>query len=177
MAVGSAVGIAALALTVGPAAGFALADSGVNWDAVAAGESGGDWAAHTGNGYYGGLQFTPGTWHANGGAGSPDRASREEQIRVAENVVRARGTGAWPSCVGGAARHSAPVRREPVAPAAKSLPVAASLGDYTVQAGDTLSGIADRLAVPGGWRRLVELNPTALPDPDLIFPGQRVVTR
>ena len=182
IAVGSAAGIAALALAVGPAAGFAMADSGVNWDKVAACESGGRWSADTGNGYYGGLQFSPGTWAANGGAGSPAQASREEQIRVAENIVRARGTGAWPNCMNGAARSAAPARRAPVtpvAPAAKSLPVSTDnpAGDYTIQAGDTLSGIADRFGVAGGWQRLVELNPAALTDPDLIFPGARIVTK
>ncbi|MCV7039867.1 transglycosylase [Mycolicibacterium moriokaense] len=78
-------------------AGTASADS-VNWDAVAACESGGNWSINTGNGYYGGLQFTMGTWHANGGSGSPHTASREEQIRVAENVLKTQGIGAWPSC-------------------------------------------------------------------------------
>ncbi|WP_431240771.1 transglycosylase family protein [Mycolicibacterium aichiense] len=71
---------------------------GMNWDAVAACESGGNWAINTGNGYYGGLQFTLGTWRANGGSGSPHLASRAEQIRVAENVLRSQGRGAWPVC-------------------------------------------------------------------------------
>nr|WP_250576716.1 transglycosylase family protein [Mycobacterium tuberculosis] len=53
---------------------------------------------HTGNGYYGGLQFTAGTWRANGGSGSAANASREEQIRVAENVLRSQGIRAWPVC-------------------------------------------------------------------------------
>ena len=60
------------ALAVAPmalATGTANADSGVNWDAVAACESGGNWGTATGNGYYGGLQFTMGTWRANGGIG------------------------------------------------------------------------------------------------------------
>jgi len=69
-----------------------------NWDAIAQCESGGNWAINTGNGYYGGLQFTLGTWHANGGTGMPNQASREEQIRVAENVLRSQGIGAWPVC-------------------------------------------------------------------------------
>ena len=89
------------ALAVAPmamATGTANAESGVDWDAVAACESGGNWSTATGNGYYGGLQFTMGTWHANGGSGSPQRASREEQIRVAENVLRSQGIGAWPAC-------------------------------------------------------------------------------
>jgi hypothetical protein len=76
----------------------AHADTGVNWDAIAQCESGGNWAINTGNGYYGGLQFTLGTWHANGGSGMPNQASRAEQIRVAENVLRTQGLGAWPVC-------------------------------------------------------------------------------
>jgi hypothetical protein len=70
----------------------------VNWDAIAGCESGGNWAISTGNGYSGGLQFTPSTWHSNGGGGSPNGASREEQIRVAENVLHSQGIGAWPVC-------------------------------------------------------------------------------
>ena len=70
----------------------------VNWDAIAGCESGGNWAISTGNGYSGGLQFTPSTWHANGGSGSANGASREEQIRVAENVLHSQGIGAWPVC-------------------------------------------------------------------------------
>ncbi len=70
----------------------------VNWDAIAQCESGGNWEISTGNGFSGGLQFTSSTWHANGGSGSPANASREEQIRVAENVLHAQGIGAWPVC-------------------------------------------------------------------------------
>jgi len=70
----------------------------VNWDAIAQCESGGNWGISTGNGFSGGLQFTPSTWHANGGSGSPNGASREEQIRVAENVLHSQGIGAWPVC-------------------------------------------------------------------------------
>jgi resuscitation-promoting factor RpfE len=70
----------------------------VNWDAIAQCESGGNWGISSGNGYSGGLQFTSSTWHANGGSGSPNGASREEQIRVAENVLHSQGLGAWPVC-------------------------------------------------------------------------------
>jgi hypothetical protein len=77
--------------------GMARADT-VNWDAIAACESGGNWSASTGNGKYGGLQFKQATWDANGGIGSPATASREDQIRVAENVLRTQGLGAWPQC-------------------------------------------------------------------------------
>ena len=69
-----------------------------NWDAVAACESSGNWATNTGNGYYGGLQFSQSTWEANGGTGSASNASRAEQIRVAENVLATQGPGAWPVC-------------------------------------------------------------------------------
>lgn len=74
------------------------ASASPNWDAVAQCESGGNWAINTGNGYYGGLQFTLGTWRSNGGSGMPHQASRAEQIRVAENVLRTQGIGAWPVC-------------------------------------------------------------------------------
>ncbi|HTY33897.1 transglycosylase family protein [Mycobacterium sp.] len=70
----------------------------VNWDAIAQCESGGNWEISTGNGFSGGLQFTSSTWHANGGSGSPAGASRDEQIRVAENVLHSQGIGAWPVC-------------------------------------------------------------------------------
>ena len=75
----------------------AVTDGSV-WGALAKCESGGNWGINTGNGYYGGLQFTPGTWRANGGSGSAHAASREEQIRVAENVLHTQGIGAWPVC-------------------------------------------------------------------------------
>ena len=80
--------------------GTPLAGAEPNWDAVAMCESGGNWSANTGNGFYGGLQFKPATWTANGGKGSPQDATREEQIQVARNVLRNQGIGAWPKCGG-----------------------------------------------------------------------------
>ena len=78
--------------------GTKTVDTGV-WDRIAACESGGNWAANTGNGYYGGLQFNLGTWQAYGGSGRPDQNSREQQIAVAERVRDASGGyGAWPVC-------------------------------------------------------------------------------
>jgi hypothetical protein len=65
----------------------------VNWDAIAQCESGGNWASNGG-----GLQFKQATWSANGGFGSPATASRSDQIRVAENVLRTQGLRAWPKC-------------------------------------------------------------------------------
>ena len=96
-AVGGALMAAPLAASLSTPIATAHADS-MNWDAIAACESGGNWAINTGNGYYGGLQFTMGTWRANGGSGSPHNASRSEQIRVAENVLQSQGIGAWPVC-------------------------------------------------------------------------------
>jgi len=75
----------------------ANADS-VNWDAIAECESGGNWGINSGNGHYGGLQFKQATWNSNGGRGNPATASRAEQIRVAENVLRTQGLKAWPKC-------------------------------------------------------------------------------
>jgi uncharacterized protein YabE (DUF348 family) len=82
-----------------PAPTTNYASGGTVWDAIAQCESGGNWAANTGNGYYGGLQFTLSTWHAYGGSGYPNEASRETQIAVAERVRAAEGGyGAWPVC-------------------------------------------------------------------------------
>jgi hypothetical protein len=69
------------------------------WDALAQCESGGNWAINTGNGYYGGLQFSLGTWQAYGGTGLPSNASRETQIAIATKLRDASGGyGAWPGC-------------------------------------------------------------------------------
>ncbi|MER5587667.1 transglycosylase family protein [Streptomyces asoensis] len=76
------------------------ADSGV-WDRIAQCESGGNWSINTGNGYYGGLQFSAGTWRAYGGtayASTADKASKAQQISVATKVQNAQGWGAWPTC-------------------------------------------------------------------------------
>ena len=83
--------------TKAPAANFAGGNS--VWDRLAQCEAGGNWAINTGNGYYGGLQFNLGTWHANGGTGLPSNASRETQIAIATKVRDASGGyGAWPGC-------------------------------------------------------------------------------
>ncbi|CAN5844606.1 transglycosylase family protein [soil metagenome] len=95
----AAIGGALVAAPMALSTATANADS-VNWDAVASCESGGNWSINTGNGYHGGLQFTLGTWRSNGGTGMPEHASREEQIRVAENVKASQGIDAWPVCGG-----------------------------------------------------------------------------
>ncbi|KJK47883.1 transglycosylase [Lentzea aerocolonigenes] len=178
---------------LGLAVGTANAQ-GMDWDALAQCEASGNWAANTGNGFYGGLQFTQGTWNANGGSGNPANASRAEQIRVAENVLRTQGEGAWPSCskrigayVGKTApapkqaqpqrkaapqQRTAPVQQAPVVALAgsKSNPN----GNYEIKAGDTLSKIADENKVAGGYQAIVEKNKDFLTNPDLIFPGDKI---
>jgi hypothetical protein len=84
--------------TLTPPAGAA---SMKTWSRLAKCESGGRWHINTGNGYYGGLQISPGTWRSNGGkrfASLPHRATKREQIRVAKRIKRSQGWGAWPSC-------------------------------------------------------------------------------
>lgn len=197
------------------AAGLALSATAANattsastWDALAQCESGGNWAINTGNGYSGGLQFSPSTWAAYGGTGSASDASREQQIAVAEQVQAAQGWGAWPSCAaqlglsGGATgvapqsvpvqsapvqaapvqaapAQSAPVQSAPVeavpaaAPAAKHVTAVALSGDtYTLQAGDTLSIVAEKLGIDGGWQHLADANLDTISDPNLVFEGQ-----
>ncbi|MGM0350975.1 transglycosylase family protein [Streptomyces sp. Adlamb9] len=174
----------------------AAADNGV-WDRIAQCESGGNWHINTGNGYYGGLQFSAHTWSAYGGgayASTADRASRSAQIAVATRVQRAQGWGAWPVCSGRAGamgsapspvsldkgsttKKSAPSRtprtsntsNTPKTSKAPSHP-SRGTGGYTVRAGDTLSGIAARHGV--GWHHLYEANRSVIgTDPDLIVPG------
>lgn len=94
----SAVALALAAGSTGLIAATAGSASATNWDAVAQCESGGNWSTNTGNGFSGGLQFTPSTWAANGGTGSPQNASRAQQIAVAERVKATQGMGAWPVC-------------------------------------------------------------------------------
>jgi len=191
-----AAGTAGTAALLGPA-GAAQAKSSVNWDAVAQCESGGNWSINTGNGYYGGLQFSRGTWAANGGtkyASTANKASRSEQIAVAERVLHGQGIGAWPVCGkrGGSTRHytathtsgshkvtthrksssSSSTRPHRTAQAAN---VVANGADYTVKSGDTLAKIAATHAVKGGWRALYQLNKSVIGgDPNLIFPGQKL---
>ncbi|MEU7279289.1 transglycosylase family protein [Streptomyces sp. NPDC045431] len=79
----------------------ASAATSAEWDKVAQCESGGNWSINTGNGYYGGLQFSASTWAAYGGtayASTADQASKAQQIEIAEKVLAGQGKGAWPVC-------------------------------------------------------------------------------
>ncbi|TDB70960.1 transglycosylase family protein [Micromonospora sp. KC723] len=96
LAVGAVTGVAAVLAPASPASA-----ASVNWDAIAQCESGGNWHINTGNGYYGGLQFSQSTWSGYGGkkyAARADLASRGEQIAIAEKVLKGQGIGAWPTC-------------------------------------------------------------------------------
>ncbi len=98
---GATVGVAAGAAALGLASP-ALAAPASTWDAVAQCESSGNWSINTGNGYYGGLQFTDSTWDAYGGeqyADTANGATREQQIAVAEATLAGQGWGAW-ACAG-----------------------------------------------------------------------------
>ena len=124
----------AAALVVGGAAvaSFAApanAASESTWDALAQCESGGNWGINTGNGFSGGLQFTPSTWAAFGGSGSPSTASKAEQIRVAENVLAGQGWGAWPACSASLGLTAADAAGTPAVAAA---PAAAPVQETTV---------------------------------------------
>ncbi|MER7624745.1 transglycosylase family protein [Streptomyces sp. NPDC126503] len=124
------------------------------WGCVAECESSGRWNANTGNGYYGGLQFWQPTWVEHGGlrfAARADLATRQQQITVAEEVLRTQGWKAWPTC---------------------SKRYGLSGRVHTVQPGDTLSSIARRFAIKGGWQALHTANRELIgPDPNRITVG------
>ena len=211
---------------IGVAAAAALAAAGVatasnahaasvsTWDRVAACESGGNWAINTGNGFYGGLQFTHSTWIAFGGgayASNANLASKSAQIAVAEKVLASQGPGAWPVCSvragltrGGGSPNVNPAPAPAPQPAPKktytapktttpapkqtytapkktytapkttsTLPqVSRSNKSFTVKQGDTLSELAQRYHVDGGWQALYAANQSSVTDPNLIFVGQ-----
>ena len=190
------------------AAGSASAATASEWDTVAQCESGGNWSINTGNGYYGGLQFSASTWAAYGGnayASTANQASKSQQIAVAEKVLASQGKGAWPTCgvgLSGASSSSGSsssgsssssssntsrsteeqsASRSTDRPAAKktvTTPTGKKVkkgdGEYKVVKGDTLSSIAEKHKVKGGWQKLFKLNKDIIDDADFIFPGQQL---
>ena len=210
------------------------ADS-ATWDALAQCESGGNWSINTGNGFYGGLQFTQQSWNGVGMSGSPATATRAQQIEAGERLLAIQGWGAWPACsaklglygkTGAAPTYTEPTtvaaqsqtqqtytapaaQAAPVAPAAQAAPAAveapaaapaapvapaapaveapaaapaveapvaaapkAAAGTYTVVPGDSLSLIAAKLGVAGGYQAIAAANTDIIYNVDLIFPGQ-----
>jgi hypothetical protein len=168
------------------------------WDRVAQCESGGNWHINTGNGYYGGLQFSARTWQSfdtHNYAPRADLATRAEQIDVANHVLERQGWGAWPVCsrYAGSPGPTAHVRKarhhhahharhhdtgrkhaegtgsEPMLESAAAKRVAAR---YVVKRGDTLIGIARAHHVKGGWHALYHRNRAAIgPDPSQLSVG------
>ncbi|GAA1869031.1 hypothetical protein GCM10009836_56970 [Pseudonocardia ailaonensis] len=176
-AIGAAMAGAPI-VALAPAAN-AAADS--TWDRVAQCESGGNWAINTGNGFSGGLQFTPSTWKGFGGgdyAPAAYQASRAQQIVVAERVLAKQGWGAWPVCSrkAGATGEAATQRSAPAAPVAPQIRLSApaAAGSYVVKAGDTLGKIAAAHGL-GSWQSLLAKNPALQGNPNLIKPGQVVL--
>lgn len=233
----------AAALAIGGVAAATMSMPAANavdsatWDALAQCESGGNWSINTGNGFYGGLQFTQQSWTGVGMSGSPATATREQQIEAGERLLAIQGWGAWPACSAklglygktGAASTSttatttstaatttvaaqsqtqqtytapeaqaapaaqeaapvaaAPATQEAAAPAAQAAPAAAeapaasvaaaapkaAAGTYTVVPGDSLSLIAAKLGVAGGYQAIAAANTDIIYNVDLIFPGQ-----
>ena len=211
-----AIGGAVAATMSMPAAN---AVDGATWDALAQCESGGNWSINTGNGFYGGLQFTQQSWNGVGMSGSPVTASRAQQIEAGERLLAIQGWGAWPACsaklglygkTGAAPTYTKPTtvavqsqtqqtytapaaQAAPAAPAVQAAPAAAeapaapaveapaapvavapkaAAGTYTVVPGDSLSLIAAKLGVAGGYQAIAAANTDIIYNVDLIFPGQ-----
>ena len=227
-----AIGGAVAATMSMPAAN---AVDGATWDALAQCESGGNWSINTGNGFYGGLQFTQQSWNGVGMSGSPATATRAQQIEAGERLLAIQGWGAWPACsaklglygkTGAAPTYTEPTttvaaqsqtqqtytapaaQAAPAAPAAQAAPAAAPVapvapaapaveapaapaaapaaeapaapvaapkaaaGTYTVVPGDSLSLIAAKLGVAGGYQAIAAANTDIIYNVDLIFPGQ-----
>jgi resuscitation-promoting factor RpfA len=168
------------------------------WNRVAACESGGRWHINTGNGFYGGLQFSGSTWRAyHGGKYAPraDLATRLEQIEVARRVLASQGPGAWPVCgpraglnrqsghathhklprVAGHATHKHHAKKHHKHHAKKHHASRHHKGHhktYRVRPGDTLAKIAHRLHVHGGWHALYKVNRKHLHNPNVLRVGQ-----
>ena len=199
-------GVAGTAITVPLIASTsASAASVATWDKVAQCESGGNWSINTGNGYYGGLQFSQSSWEAAGGlkyAPRADLATKDQQIAIAENLLAMQGPSAWscaaaggltaggpapdinPSGASGTAAPAASTTKStststssshPATHAAPAIPK--GTGSYVVVPGDSLSKIAAAHHVHGGWKKLFALNHDTVKDANLIYPGQHLRLR
>ena len=172
--------VAGAPLLVAAPAANAAPDSA--WDKLAQCESGGRWNINTGNGYHGGLQFSPRTWSGFGGkefAPVAHQATREEQIVVAERVLAKQGWNAWPACSRKTGvRGESPTQRDtPAGDSGDQVRLASAestSGNYVVKSGDTLGRIAAVNNVAGGWKALVEKNPALKGNPNALVPGQRL---
>lgn len=190
--VGTAAAVAlsaGLAVTAAPAE----ANAATVWDRVAKCESGGNWKINTGNGYYGGLQFSASTWRAYGGgkyASHAHKATKAQQIAIAKKVLKGQGPGAWPVCskrAGLTRSNGLGVKVSTSTKAAKkstkkstrkATPKRAVSGKtIKVRSGDTLGTIAKRYNVKGGWKGLWKLNKSTVKNPNRIHIGQTLRIR
>ena len=200
--IASVAAAAALAGGVSVTAAQSASADDVNWDAIANCESGGNWGTNTGNGYYGGLQFSQSTWNAYGGSGSASSASRDEQIAVAERVLDSQGIGAWPVCgqYGSSGQSYSGTNTEGSSGYSQDTSSSYSedyssdysqsadyssdysggadysasreaTGTYEIQAGDTLSSIAEAHGTT--WQDLAALN-SGIVDANLIYAGETI---
>ncbi|MFC2641507.1 MAG: transglycosylase family protein [Propionibacterium acidifaciens] len=200
--IASVAAAAALAGGVSVTAAQSASADDVNWDAIANCESGGNWGTNTGNGYYGGLQFSQSTWNAYGGSGSASSASRDEQIAVAERVLDSQGIGAWPVCgqYGSSGQSYSGTNTEGSSDYSQDTSSSYSedyssdysqsadysydysggadysasreaTGTYEIQAGDTLSSIAEAHGTT--WQDLAALN-SSIVDANLIYAGETI---
>jgi LysM repeat protein len=191
------IGAAALATTALAAPANAAAKYAV-WDRVANCESSGNWHINTGNGFYGGVQFSSSTWGAYGGhkyAGQANHATRIEQIEVARRVLDAQGPGAWPVCgpragltrsSGHATSTRLPSHAGHTVQAHKATKKKHKAkhhvvkhahkhhATYTVHSGDTLSSIARKHHVHGGWHALYRANKSHIHNPNVLHVGQKL---
>jgi nucleoid-associated protein YgaU len=192
---GVGIATAATAATGVATAGSASAET--VWDRVAQCESSGNWHINTGNGFYGGLQFVQSTWKGFGGlsyAARADLATKAQQISVAQRVLAVQGPGAWPVCSvragltranGGAttkiSSRSAPTKKIVTTKVKKEATTVnrgvarvdtAKGAAVTVRRGDTLSALAARHGVTGGWQALHAANRASIANPNLIYVGQ-----
>ena len=173
--------LAAVALAIGLSAGVArpAEANGSVWNRVANCESGGRWKINTGNGYYGGLQFSSRTWRAYGGrkyGSQAHKASKSEQITIARRVLAGQGAGAWGGCgrkagltksSGKASRSAKPgssssskklTAKQKKAKAAKITKLKATKVATVTKKTHTLKKLAKRYHVKGCWKAIYELN-------------------
>jgi resuscitation-promoting factor RpfA len=185
------LGTAAVSAVIAPAAAHAATSS--EWDAVAHCESSGNWSDNTGNGYYGGLQFSASTWDSFGGtayAPRADEASPSQQMAIADKVLAAQGWDAWPVCsriagvsgeptasgvtTGPSSTQSSSPTSTPNSSAPTFVPHVKG-ANYVVKPSDTLYAIAQRHHVKGGWTAVYETNKRVIgDDPSLIRPGMKL---
>lgn len=198
----ASVGVAAAATALAAPADAQSAQATAVWDRVASCESGQRWNINTGNGYYGGLQFSASTWRAYHGAkyaSSADEATKMQQIQVARRVLNSQGADAWPVCgpraglnrsngqaTGAAlpddangATATRAIARKKVAHKKvahkKGVHAKHAVTHYVVRRGDTLSKIAAKKHVRGGWQALYRANRGQLHNPDVLRIGQHLL--